>query len=58
MSKCPKCNNDLVRFYGDFIDVDMEFCPKCGYEVELDTMTCTEPDGRLYVINVSEDEDE
>ena len=58
MKKCPECNHKLITIYGNGWDVDTEFCPKCSYEADLQTMTCTEPDGSLYVINLSEDEDE
>lgn len=58
MSNCPKCNNDLITIYGNGWDVDTEFCPKCGYEVELDIMTYYKEDGSAAVIDLKEDEDE
>lgn len=61
MKTCPKCKQDtVIIIYGNMWDVDFEFCSNraCHYEVELKTITSVEPDGSLYVIDVSEDEDE
>ncbi len=61
MSKqCPICKQDtVIKVDGYGWDWDREMCMsrKCDYDIELDTMTCHEPDGSLYVITKSEEEE-
>ena len=59
--ECPKCKeNTVVKIDGYGWDWDREICMSrgCDYDVELDTMTCHEPDGSIYIIRKDEDEDE
>ena len=60
MSNCPKCKQDtLIDMRGGGWDWDKKLCMNrgCDYEVELDTMTCHEPDGSIYIMH-KEDDDE
>lgn len=60
MSNCPKCNQDtVIKVNGDGWDWDRAWCCaiECDYDIELDTMTCHEPDGSTYIIH-KEDDDE
>lgn len=61
MKNCPKCKQEtVIIIYGNMWDYDTEFCSnrECDYEADLKTTTCVEPDGSLYIIDGSEDEDE
>lgn len=58
--ECPECKQDtVVKINGDGWDWDFEWCMLrgCDYDKELDTMTCVEPDGSLYVITKSEEDE-
>lgn len=47
---CPSCGSDLKRMWGNGFDYDHAICPRrgCDYDIELMTMTGTDPDGRIY----------
>lgn len=49
---CPKCGSRLSCLAGNMYDWDFLCCTNisCNYEVELDTMTCYEPDGTVTIL--------
>jgi|FLOH01.1.fsa_nt_gi hypothetical protein len=57
--ECPLCKQDtLIKVNGEGWDWDREMCMSrgCDYDKELDTMTCTEPDGSVYITEKDEEE--
>lgn len=50
---CPICGTELMRMFGEGWDWDHAICPEsgCDYDVELDVMTCHEPDGTVHIIH-------
>jgi hypothetical protein len=59
LGRCPKCLSKLFRMWGEMWDWDHAVCPSrdCDYDVELDEMTCTEPDGSVVVIPKPRDDE-
>lgn len=55
---CPICGTELALMWGNGFDYDHAICPnrKCDYDIELMTMTGTDPDGRIWH-NIFEIED-
>lgn len=59
LGKCPLCQSQIIRLWGEGWDWDRAVCSnrKCDYDVELDVMTCTEPDGTVIQIEKPKDEE-
>lgn len=50
LGNCPICGAVLLRLWGEGWDWDHAVCSSysCDYDVELDVMTGTDPDGSIY----------
>ena len=55
--KCPLCGSELRFYFGEMYDWDLIACSnhKCYFEKQLKTITCHEPDGRIYQIKEAEE---
>jgi hypothetical protein len=56
--KCPICGSDLQLLMGEQWDWDHAVYSRfqCSYDIELDTMTCTECDGYIQFIKEKEND--